>query len=149
LTYQCIHSVEDLVAQAGLSDGTRARGNHERPQYRCSDQANRAHGGLVNPFLLADHRHDAASGALKNQAQGRLQADQRLQVAAFLQLHHYLAPVAELLYLVVLYAVDILKIISEPVDIYFFAIVKPGIHSSHSFKLICLLYDTFFMPSYG
>jgi hypothetical protein len=136
--YQAVHGVEYLVAQAGLANGARARGNHQRPQDGGSDQANRAHGGFIYPFLLPDHRHDAARSALENYAQSCLKTDQGLQVAAFLQLYHYLVSTADLLHLVALDAVHIFKIIGEPFNIYFFAIVKPGIHSSLSFRLVLL-----------
>jgi hypothetical protein len=138
LTHQAIYSVEYLVTQTGLAYGPRASCNHEGPEYGSRDQTNGANRGLVNPFLLANHGHNTTAGTLQNHAQRCLQPDQRLQISAFLQLHQDLATIDQLLNLVALYTIDIFEIISEPLYIYFFAVIKPGIHSSLSFKLVLL-----------
>jgi hypothetical protein len=113
LTHQAIHYIQDLVAQARLTDRSCTRCNHERPEDRGSDNADSSDGGLIHPFLLANHRQCATAGALQNHGQGGLQADQGFEITALFQLHHHLVIRAEMLGLEALRPVDVFQIAGQ------------------------------------
>jgi hypothetical protein len=68
-----------------------------------------------------------------------VQSDEHNEVTPLLELHHYLISVADLLNLVALHAIHVLYVIGEPFEVYFFAIVKSGIHEKLLTGWICSL----------
>ena len=128
LTYHSIHNVQYLVAETCLADCSCACGDHEWPEYWRGNQAYCTDCCFVKPFLLTNHGDCAARGMLEDDAECSLKTDEHNEVTALFQLHHHLIFVADLLNLVTLHAVHVLYVIGESFKVYFFAIVKSGVH---------------------
>jgi hypothetical protein len=120
LAHQVIHSIQYLIAEAGLPDSTGTCRNHQWPENRGRDEANSPHSGFVYPLLLSNHGEYAAAGALNDDSERGLQADNGLEITPLFQLHHHLIGVAYLLYLIVLRTIHILQFICQSLNIYFF-----------------------------
>jgi hypothetical protein len=128
LAHKAVNHVEYLVREAGLSHGSHACCQHQRPEHRHGYYAHGSYCRLVQPLLLPDHCQHAASSALNGHRERRLHADDGLKVATLFQLHHHLIFVADLLCLVALCHVDVHQVAGKPFDVYFFTVIKSCIH---------------------
>lgn len=119
LAYQVIYRIQYLVAQASLADSTRPCCNHQWPENGGRDNTDCPYCCFIHPLLLTNHGNHPSAGALDDDAERGLQANNGLKIATLFQLHHHLIGVAYLLHLVALRTIHIFQIICQSWNIYF------------------------------
>jgi hypothetical protein len=120
LTHQAINHIQDLVAQAGLTQRSHSGRQSERPQHWQRNNTDSTNSRFIQPTLLSHHCQHATSGTLQGQRKSCLHANNRLKISTLLQLYQYLIFIANLLRLVSLNLIRANEIISKSLNIYIF-----------------------------
>ena len=142
--YSRIQRIADLGAKRGLLDGADTRGDHERPEDRHSNKADRSDDCFVYPLLLSNHGEYAAWCSLHGDGEGCLHADYCDEISTFAHLYGHMVAVTEVLHLVALAKEGVFEVIGDVLYVDAWVMVESVCHvfSPLILRLASMVFNT-------